>query len=131
MFQYYWGIFMHINKIDILPIKFKPYFTNVNKINNHLTRFSETNCYFLRVKSLYGLKSLSYLGCKMWEECQETLKIKAILKHFNMDWEIFYLKDNQKNIKLNLYIPLIKLISLYWCLSFFFGLIAFGLLNWV
>ena len=26
-------------KTDIIPVKFKPYFTNVNKIHNHLKDF--------------------------------------------------------------------------------------------
>ena len=28
-------------QINILPVNFNPYFTNINKILNHLTRFSE------------------------------------------------------------------------------------------
>ena len=57
---------MHKFKRDILPINFKPYFTNVNKIHNHLTRFLEKNYFIHRVNNFYDLKSLSYLYFKLW-----------------------------------------------------------------
>ena len=63
MFQYDQGTLMHKFKRDLLPISFKPCFTKVNEIHNNRTRFSETNYCFPRVKSHYGLKSLSYLDC--------------------------------------------------------------------
>ena len=43
MFKFDLGFFMHKLNRDILPVNFKPYFTNINKIHNHLTKFSETN----------------------------------------------------------------------------------------
>ena len=39
------GVFMQKFKKDSLSLNFKPYFTRVNKIHNHSTRFSETNYY--------------------------------------------------------------------------------------
>ena len=53
---------------------------SVNKIHNHSTRFSETNYYFPRVNDFYGSKSLSYLGCKVWEEITKILKEQNYLK---------------------------------------------------
>ena len=82
MFKYELGVFMHKFKRDILPINFKPYFTNLNKMHNHLTIFSETNYFFLRVNSLYGLKTLSYLGCKLREELPRNLKDQSYLGAF-------------------------------------------------
>ena len=45
MFKYELGVFMHKFKRDTLPLNFKSYFTNINKMHNHLTRFSEINCF--------------------------------------------------------------------------------------
>ena len=42
---------MHKFKRDTLPVNFKPYFTTVNKIHNHSTRFLETNYYIPRENS--------------------------------------------------------------------------------
>ena len=39
MFKYDIEIYLHKLKRDILPVNFKPYFSNVNKICNRLTRF--------------------------------------------------------------------------------------------
>ena len=93
MFQYELGVFMHKFKRDILPINFKPYFTSINKIHNHSTRFSETNYYFPRVNSLYGSKSLSYLGCKVWEEIPRNLKEQNYLKAFQSGLKNVLLKN--------------------------------------
>ena len=82
MFKYDLGIFMHKFKRDILPVNFKPYFTNIKKVHNHLTRYSETNYFLPRVDSLYGLKSLSFLGCKLWEELPINLKKQRYLGAF-------------------------------------------------
>ena len=77
---------MHKFKRDILQINFEPYFYILIKYIITYQVFHK-QAIFPRVSSPYGHKSLSYLGCKLWEE----------------------LPDNQKNIKLNLYIPLVKL----------------------
>ena len=37
---------------------------------------------FTRVDSLYGLKSLSYLGCKLWEELPLNLKDQSYFGAF-------------------------------------------------
>ena len=54
---------------------------SINKIYNYSTRFSETNYYFPRI-SLYGSKSLSYLGCKVWEENSYNFKKQKYLRAF-------------------------------------------------
>ena len=82
MFKYEVGVFMHKFKRDTLPVNFKPYFTNVNKMHNHLTRFAETNYFFPRVNSLFGLKTLSYLGSKLWEELPRNLIDQSYLGAF-------------------------------------------------
>ena len=73
---------MYKFKKGILPVNFKLNFTNINKIHNHSTRFSVKNYYFSRVYSLYGSKSLSYLGCKLWEEIPKSLEEQKHLKVF-------------------------------------------------
>ena len=82
MFKYDLGFFMHKFKRYILPVNFKSYFTNLNKIHNNLTRFPETKYFFPRVNSLHGLKSLSYLGCKLWEELPKNFKDQRYLGEF-------------------------------------------------
>ena len=58
----------------VCQLNFKPYFTRVNKIHNHSTRFSN---------SLYGSKTLSsYLECKVWEEIPRNLKDQSYLGAF-------------------------------------------------
>ena len=84
---------MHKFKTDTLPVNFKPYFTRVNKIHNHSTRFSETNYYIPRVNSLYGSKTLSYLGCKVWEEIPRNLKDQSYLGAFQSGLKIVLLKN--------------------------------------
>ena len=49
MFKDGFEILMHKSNRDILPVYFKPYFTKYNKLNNHLTRFSDTK-YFSQIK---------------------------------------------------------------------------------
>ena len=93
MFKYELGVFMHKFNRGILPINFKPYFTSVNKIHNHSTRFSETNYYFPRVNNLYGSKSLSYLGCKVWEEIPKNLKEQNYLRAFQSGLKNVLLKN--------------------------------------
>ena len=53
---------MYKFKKGILPVNFSPYFTSINKIHNHSSRFSEKNYFYPRVNSLYCSKFLSYLG---------------------------------------------------------------------
>ena len=79
---------MHQFKPDILTVNLKPYFTNVNKIYNQLTIFSE-KIFFFRVNSRHYLKSLSYLGCKIWEELPRNLKDQSYLGAFQNE-----LRDN-------------------------------------
>ena len=80
-------------KKGILPVKFNPYFTSTNKIHNHSTRFSETNYFFPRVNSLYGSKSLSYFGCKVWEETPKSLKKQNYLVAFQSGLRNVLLKN--------------------------------------
>ena len=54
MLKYTLRVLMHKFKKDILPVNFKPYFTNVNKIHNHLKIFLETNYFVPRVDNQYG-----------------------------------------------------------------------------
>ena len=93
MFQYELGVFMYKFKKGILPVNFNPYFTSINKIHNHSTRFSETNYFFPRVNSLYGSKSLSYLGCKVWEEIPKSLKEQNYLVAFQSGLKNVLLKN--------------------------------------
>ena len=93
---------MHKFKRDTLPVNFKPYFTRVNKIYNHSIRFSETNYYIPRVNSLYGSKTSSYLGCKVWEEIPRNLKDQSYLGAFQSEL-FFYLKINQIESNLNFF----------------------------
>ena len=74
------------------PINFKPYFKNVNKIFNHLTRFSETNYYIPRENILYGFKTLSYFGNKVWEEIPSNLKGQSYLGAFKTGTRVVLLK---------------------------------------
>ena len=80
---------MHKFKRDTLPVNFKPYFTRVNKIYNHSIRFSETNYYIPRVNSLYGSKTSSYLGCKVWEEIPRKPKRSELPWSF-LIWTFFF-----------------------------------------
>ena len=93
MFKYELGVFMHKFKRDTWPINFKPYFTRVNEIDNHSIRFSETNYYIPRVISLYGSKTLSYLGCKVKEKIPRNLKYQSYLGAFQSELKIVLLKN--------------------------------------
>ena len=76
---------MHKFKRDTLPVNLKHYFTRVNQIHNHSTRFSEINYYNPRVNSLYDSKTLSYLGCsKVWEEIQRNPKRLELPRSFSI-----------------------------------------------
>ena len=68
------------------------------------------------MNNLYGYKSLSYLGCKLWEELPRNLNDQSYLGEFQYGLKDNLLKGNQKKIKQKNYIPLVKLTSLYWCL---------------
>ena len=46
MFKYDLGVFMYKFRRNMLPVNFKPYFTEINKIHKHLTRFSAENYFF-------------------------------------------------------------------------------------
>ena len=39
MFKYDLGVFMYKFKRNMLPVNSKPYYTEINKIHKHLTRF--------------------------------------------------------------------------------------------
>ena len=84
---------MHKFKRDTLPVNLKHYFTRVNQIHNHSTRFSEINYYNPRVNSLYGSKTLSYLGCKVWEEISRNLKDQSYLRAFKSGLKIVLLEN--------------------------------------
>ena len=68
------------------------------------------------MNNLYGYKSLSYLGCKLWEKLPRNLNDQSYLGEFQYGLKDNLLKGNQKKIKQKNYIPLVKLTSLYWCL---------------
>ena len=51
-------------------------------MHNHLTRFAETNYFISRVNSLFGLKTLSYLSSKLWEELPKNLIDQSYLGAF-------------------------------------------------
>ena len=78
--------------------------------------FQKQTFFFPRVNNLYGYKSLSYLGCKLWEELPRNLNDQSYLGEFQYGLKDNLLKGNQKKIKQKNYIPLVKLTSLYWCL---------------
>ena len=99
MFKYELGVFMHKFKRDSLPVNFKPYFTRVNTIHNHSTRFSEKNYYIPRVNSIYGCKTLSYLGCKVWEEIPRKLKDQSYLGAFQSGLKIVLLKNQSDRMQ--------------------------------
>ena len=84
---------MHKFKRYILPVNFKPYFTRIIKTHIHLTRFLETNYYIPRVNSLYGSKTLSYLGCKVLEEILRNLKDQNYLRTFQSGLKTVLLKS--------------------------------------
>ena len=46
------------------------------------SKWSLKHYYYPRVNSLYGSKSLSYLGCKVWEEIPKSLKEQNYLIAF-------------------------------------------------
>ena len=46
MFKYDLGVFMYKFRRNMLPVNFKPYYTEINKIHQHLTRFSAENYFF-------------------------------------------------------------------------------------
>ena len=48
MFKYDLGLFMYKFKRNMLPVNFKPCYTEINKMHQHLTRFSAEN-YFSKV----------------------------------------------------------------------------------
>ena len=66
--KYEFGIFFVMFKRDIYSLILSLLFTNANEIYNYLTRFHKENIFFFRVNNLHGFKSLSYLGCNLWEE---------------------------------------------------------------
>ena len=64
MLNYDLGIIGHKFKRDILPVNFKPYFTNINKIHNHLTTILELTiipeCIIFMVSSHYPILVVNY-----------------------------------------------------------------------
>ena len=66
--------FMHQYSNGLLPINFKPYFTKANNVHNHNTRFSQNNFRFPKQNKNIGLKSLAYLGPKVWSEVPHNIK---------------------------------------------------------
>ena len=88
---------MYKFKKGILTVNFYPYFTTINKVHKHSKRFSETNYFFPRVNSLYGSKSLSYLGCKVWEEIPKSLKEQNYLVAFQSGLKNLLLKNQFDN----------------------------------
>ena len=80
-----------------MPVNFDPYFGRENEINNHSTIISDTNYY--RVNSLCSLKTLSYLGCKVWEEIPRYLKDQSYLGAFQSGLFVYF---NVNQIDVNL-----------------------------
>ena len=88
MFKYDKWNFMHKFKRDILQINFEPYFYILIKYIITYQVFHK-QAIFPRVSSPYGHKSLSYLGCKLWEELPRNLKDLSYLGAFQ-----FWLRNN-------------------------------------
>ena len=87
---------MYKFKKGILWISFNPYYTSINKIFKHSTKFSETNNFFPRVNSLFGSKSLYYLGSKAWEEIRKSLKELNYLTAFQSGLKNVSLKNQSE-----------------------------------
>jgi len=59
----------------------------------HLKRFSAENHFFPRFNSFYGLKSLAYLGCSIWEEIPADIKDQGYLCVFQHHLKDIFLKN--------------------------------------
>ena len=67
-------------KINLLPVSFKKYFTNLDCIHAYDTRSKQKSKYFLpRYQTNYGKKSLQYFGIKLWSEIPQKIKCLAYI----------------------------------------------------
>ena len=56
------------------------------------------------MNSLYGSKTLSYLGCKAWEDIPSYLKDQSYLGAFKSGLKIFFLKGQSDRCKILFYL---------------------------
>ena len=67
--------FMYRYENNMLPCSFDNYFTKLENVHNHKTRYKMNNGFFLpRVKTNFGKKRTHFLCVKIWEEIPQETK---------------------------------------------------------
>ena len=89
--------FMHNYKNGNLPSSFKHYFLKLNSHHNHQTRATKCNYFIPRKNTSKGLKSLSYLGPRLWSEIPDSIRDKRSVQCFGFAYKKFLLL-NYNNI---------------------------------
>ena len=78
---------------NILPKIFSNYFLKVNEAHNHNTRFSHNNFTLPLKLSNKGLKTLEYIGAKVWSEIPSAIKNNESLNSFTRHLKDYLLKE--------------------------------------
>ena len=89
--------FMHQYSNGLLPINFNHYFTKANNTHNHKTRFSKNNFKIPKQNKNIGLKSLAYLGPKVWSKVPHNIKINPNNYYFSKMLTNYFLKSCLNN----------------------------------
>ena len=84
MFKLELGKFMHNFNRGILPVNFRNYFTKLNSQHNHQTRATKYNFFLPRKNTNKGLKSLNFLGPKLWSEIPDDIRNVNNVKYFSI-----------------------------------------------
>ncbi len=67
--------FMYKFYNKLLPPVFKDFLIEVNAVHNYNTRLSSKKSYYLpKVRTNYGLFNIRFLGTKIWNSIDETVK---------------------------------------------------------
>ena len=75
------NIFVYKQKNGLLPGIFNDYFTSVNEIHQHGTRFN-TNLSLPNLSTAYGQKSIKYEGAKIWNNTPPSIQGSQTLYSF-------------------------------------------------
>ena len=81
------------------------------------------------MNSLYGSKSVSYLGCKVWEEIPNNLKKQDYLIAFQSGLKMYYSKINQTIVNLNFLFYIVSNKMTSWLLGFYSLFLFLRLIN--
>ena len=102
------NIFVYKQKNGLLPGIFNDYFTSVNEIHQHGTRFN-TNLSLPNLSTAYGQKSIKYEGAKIWNNTPPSIQGSQTLYSFKRLFKSLLLQLQQA-LTLSRSIPLLTFI---------------------